>query len=383
MAALGEVPLTNYYNDGNKGTGTSSEMALEQRQLLAVEGVVIAAIDVLRDPRLIAAAAARAAGGRNAGGAEPSKQSPMHKEDEQTDNTDQSSPETVTKHQLSAKIRVTTRAMWTDKGRLERELYDVIDSSIKRLAADATLPAIERNATDAIRRACKLFNNRRPEVVVVAHEADPRYAAAVESIAARRRKSPSGRQPPASSSYSSPSEGDASPVDRLAQRGRKTTAGKTAGGKDRFRKQRSLQQREKDLLFAGRGGDVEELGTAAPSESSEEEDTMVVDPSDVEASEDVDAEVPTNKMRGSARNADRAANVRNDGSGKRKSSTEKSYQRSRVMAGRIGARDSMARTSRGSPRMPPMQRLDPEKLKRRQQQNPRDAPSGDGDVEYP
>ena len=61
MALLGEAQLTNFYNDGNKGTGTASEMALEERQLLAVEGIVIAAVDVLRDAAMVRAVAEAAA----------------------------------------------------------------------------------------------------------------------------------------------------------------------------------------------------------------------------------------------------------------------------------------------------------------------------------
>ena len=57
MALLGEAQLTNFYNDGNKGTGTAAEMGLEERQLLAVEGIVIAAVDVVRDPALVRAVA--------------------------------------------------------------------------------------------------------------------------------------------------------------------------------------------------------------------------------------------------------------------------------------------------------------------------------------
>ena len=45
---------------------------------------------------------------------------------------------------------------------------------MKRLPSDATLVAVERAVANAIRRACKDFNERRPDVVVVAHEMDSR-----------------------------------------------------------------------------------------------------------------------------------------------------------------------------------------------------------------
>lgn len=322
MANLGEVPLTNYYNDGNKGTGTAREMALEQRQHLAVEGVVIAAIDVIRDPRLIAMAVSRVAGrGTNQKAGTGNSLENMNK-------IPMDSAEDMARQTLSAKIRVTTKAMWTDQGRLERELYEVIDSSIKRLAADATLPAIERSAADAIKRACKLFNNRRPEVVVVVHESDPRYAAAVESISARRRKSRPGE-------------------DEESRRAPRATS-------VRARKQRVLEQREKDLLFAGRGGDVDELGTEATvSESSDEDNSR----GNIEGSYTDDMISRDNKAK-------------------------KTSQHKR-MTGRSSVRSIPSRSDRVSSRMPPMQRLDPEQLKKRQQKNPRDSPNSGGNVEYP
>lgn len=46
---------------------------------------------------------------------------------------------------------------------------------MKRLPGDASLVAVERSVADAIRRSCRDFNQRRPEVIVIAHEMDPRY----------------------------------------------------------------------------------------------------------------------------------------------------------------------------------------------------------------
>ena len=45
---------------------------------------------------------------------------------------------------------------------------------MSRLTYESSLVAVERTVADAIRRGCKDFNNRRPEVVVVAHEKDSR-----------------------------------------------------------------------------------------------------------------------------------------------------------------------------------------------------------------
>lgn len=48
LQVLGDVALVNYFNDGNRGTGTRDEMAVEERTTLAFEGVVVASVDVKR-----------------------------------------------------------------------------------------------------------------------------------------------------------------------------------------------------------------------------------------------------------------------------------------------------------------------------------------------
>lgn len=48
-----------------------------------------------------------------------------------------------------------------------------------------SLPAVERKLIGAIRKVCKQFNGRRPEVLVVAHEMDPRAGALAAAAAGR------------------------------------------------------------------------------------------------------------------------------------------------------------------------------------------------------
>lgn len=48
MQLLGRADLFKFYNDGGKGTGTATEMALEERTVLANEGIVIVSVDVVR-----------------------------------------------------------------------------------------------------------------------------------------------------------------------------------------------------------------------------------------------------------------------------------------------------------------------------------------------
>lgn len=145
---IGEVNLVNYYNDGFRGTGTAQEMGLLERTTLAFEGVVVAAIDVVRSPP---------------GGVSADNQF------------------------MGCHVRVTTRGMWVDKGRLLQELQTAVETAVTRLKNDASLVQVERTAIQAINRACRAFNNKRPEVICVAYEHDPRLAIASEVSRARRQ----------------------------------------------------------------------------------------------------------------------------------------------------------------------------------------------------
>ena len=51
--------------------------------------------------------------------------------------------------------------------------------SIQRLPNNAQLSAVERIVEQAIKRECQAFNRKKPEVIVLAYEQDPAYAAKV------------------------------------------------------------------------------------------------------------------------------------------------------------------------------------------------------------
>lgn len=83
-----------------QGTGSDEEMGIEERQQLAVEGIVVAAVDVVR--------------GVAAGGP------PQDPSSSSANVSSAAKPS-----QLRAQIRVTTRAMWIDNGRLLEVLHKV------------------------------------------------------------------------------------------------------------------------------------------------------------------------------------------------------------------------------------------------------------------
>ena len=84
-----------------QGTGSDEEMGIEERQQLAMEGIVVAAVDIMRV---------------GVTGRPPLDQS--------TSSASDLTPP-VRPSQLKAQIRVTTRAMWVDNGRLLELLHKV------------------------------------------------------------------------------------------------------------------------------------------------------------------------------------------------------------------------------------------------------------------
>lgn len=57
------------------------------------------------------------------------------------------------------------------------------EAAIARLPGDTKLTAVERLVTEAIKRECRIYNNKRPEIVVIAHEMDPRAGMVVRAQA--------------------------------------------------------------------------------------------------------------------------------------------------------------------------------------------------------
>ena len=93
--------------DGVQGTGNGSEMALDERTTLAMDGIVIVAVDVFRPTSVMV----QATGG------------------EAASNRGQ---------QLMGKVRITTRGMWVDEGRMLAQLHKV--RLLQRPALPPSLP---------------------------------------------------------------------------------------------------------------------------------------------------------------------------------------------------------------------------------------------------
>ena len=116
--------------------GTRTEMAVDERVQLALNGIVIVSVDFARVPEAVGS--------------------------EGKDNQRVSS--------ILLHPRVTTRMMWTDEGRLIEKIHNAIERCEAKLSRAAGVAKIENFLQDVVRRTCHRYLNKRPDVVIMAHE---------------------------------------------------------------------------------------------------------------------------------------------------------------------------------------------------------------------
>lgn len=116
--------MTKFYNDGGKGTGTEDEMAIVERRRLATEGVIVASVNVHRPPNARSLLEQARTSGEPKGG-------------------------------LRARVRLTSRGMWTNKGSFTREMCGVAQRAVAECAFDAALGAVERAVRTHLRKAVR------------------------------------------------------------------------------------------------------------------------------------------------------------------------------------------------------------------------------------
>ncbi|BFI30298.1 ribonuclease J [Marchantia polymorpha subsp. ruderalis] len=147
FSALGRENLKLMYNDGDRAFGTAADLCVQERMQVALEGLVVASVEIFRDPTV----------------------APADAENDQ-DSYDQEGMG------LRGRVRITTRCMWIDGGRLLDYLRQAVDGALASCYLDSTLPQIERKIGTAIKKAAQKYINRRPEVIVIASEASPNSA---------------------------------------------------------------------------------------------------------------------------------------------------------------------------------------------------------------
>ncbi|CAM6097811.1 unnamed protein product [Calypogeia fissa] len=148
FSTLGKENFKLMYNDGDRAFGTATELCLHERMQIALEGMIVASVEVIRNPSEDTPTAAV---------------SRRHQQEEDEEE----------EIGLRGKIRITTRCMWTDGGKLLDHLRKAAEGALASSIQGLTLPQIERKVATALRKACQKYINRRPEVIVIATEGSP------------------------------------------------------------------------------------------------------------------------------------------------------------------------------------------------------------------
>ena len=71
---------------------------------------------------------------------------------------------------LKGKIRITTRCLWLDKGKLMDALYKAARAALSSCPVKSPLAHIERIVSEVLRKMVRKYSGKRPEVIAIAIE---------------------------------------------------------------------------------------------------------------------------------------------------------------------------------------------------------------------
>ncbi|KAI4342504.1 hypothetical protein MLD38_027127 [Melastoma candidum] len=128
--SLGKENLQLMYNDGDKAFGTSSELCIDERLRIASDGIIIINMEIMRPQKV--------------------------------DGQFESS--------LKGKIRITTRCLWLDKGKLLDALYKAAHATLSSCPVNCPLAHMERTVSEVLRKMVRKYSGKRPEVIACAVE---------------------------------------------------------------------------------------------------------------------------------------------------------------------------------------------------------------------
>ncbi|PSR89546.1 Ribonuclease [Actinidia chinensis var. chinensis] len=127
--SLGKENLQLMYSDGDKAFGTSSELCMDERLRISSDGIIVISMEILRP--------------EDADGVEKT---------------------------LKGKIRITTRCLWLDKGKLLDELHKAAHAALSSCPVNCPLAHMERIVSEVLRKMVRKYSSKRPEVIAIAIE---------------------------------------------------------------------------------------------------------------------------------------------------------------------------------------------------------------------
>ncbi|XP_057517660.1 ribonuclease J isoform X2 [Amaranthus tricolor] len=128
--SLGKENLQLMYNDGDKAFGTSAELCIDERMKIATDGIIVISMEILRP----------------------------HEVEGSTENF------------LKGKIRITTRCLWLDQGKLLDALYKAACAALSSCPVNSPLSHMERTVSEVLRKVVRKYSGKRPEVIAIATE---------------------------------------------------------------------------------------------------------------------------------------------------------------------------------------------------------------------
>ncbi|KAA8540691.1 hypothetical protein F0562_024390 [Nyssa sinensis] len=127
--ALGKENLQLMYSDGDKAFGTSTELCVDERLRIASDGIIVVSMEILR---------------------------PQDADD--------------IEKIIKGKIRITTRCLWLDKGKLLDALHKAAHAALSSCPVNCPLVHMERTVSEVLRKMVRKYSSKRPEVITIAIE---------------------------------------------------------------------------------------------------------------------------------------------------------------------------------------------------------------------
>ncbi|KAJ6358717.1 hypothetical protein OIU76_000442 [Salix suchowensis] len=130
FVSLGKENLQLMYNDGDKAFGTSTELCIDERLKIATDGIVVVSMEILRPQNL----------------------------------------DGLVQKSLKGKIKITTRCLWLDKGKLLDALHKAAHAALSSCPVNCPLTHMERTVSEMLRKMVRKYSGKRPEVIAIAVE---------------------------------------------------------------------------------------------------------------------------------------------------------------------------------------------------------------------
>ncbi|MED6159724.1 hypothetical protein PIB30_044897 [Stylosanthes scabra] len=128
--SLGRENLQLKYSDGDKAFGTSSDLFIDERLKIALDGIIVVSMEIFRPQRA----------------------------------------DGLAEHTLKGKIRITTRCLWLDKGKLLDALHKAAHAALSSCPVKCPLAHMERTVAEVLRKMVRKYSGKRPEVIAIAIE---------------------------------------------------------------------------------------------------------------------------------------------------------------------------------------------------------------------